>query len=49
MVLAGTAGLGFRLGLGLGLRCALWRIDENLWFINMVVRFCGIAAVGHAT
>ena len=36
-------------GWGFGLRCALWRIDDNLWFINIVVRFCGIAAVGHST
>ena len=48
LLLAGTAVLGFRLGL-LGLRCTLRHIDDDLNLIVRVVCFCGIARRGHAT
>ena len=44
LLLAGTVVLAFRLGLGL--RCALRHIDEDLDLIVRVICFCGIAGAG---
>ena len=47
LLLAGTAVLGFRLGLGLW--CALRHIDDDLNRVVRVVCFCGMTGRGHAT